>query len=174
MAKPRLRLTPEAKQALEKHLAESGLSDPRATVLWASDVPPTLDPESLREAEAGGRWCVGFYEGKTLPWFQKCKIEGLPFCFVQANYPKRLDGAILDWADGAFKVAEAQYKRAMNQPKRTIARLIALLILGIAIYFGLSGSWATAVWFFLLYGGAEFLMYSFDGSGSPREDDRAS
>jgi len=55
---------------------------------------------------------------------------------------------------------------------QTISRLITLLILGIAIYFGLSGSWATAFWFFLLYGGAEFLMYSFGGPLPEKSDDR--
>jgi hypothetical protein len=50
----------------------------------------------------------------------------------------------------------------MNRAIRTIARLITLLILGIAIYFGVSGSWSTAVLFFLFYGGLEFTLYSFD------------
>jgi hypothetical protein len=59
----------------------------------------------------------------------------------------------------------------MNGAMRIIARLITLLILGIALYFGFTGSWATAVWFFLLYGGAEFLMYSFDGPLPESKDD---
>jgi hypothetical protein len=54
---------------------------------------------------------------------------------------------------------------------QTISRQIALLILGIAIYFGISGTWATAFLFFLLYGGAEFFMYSFGGPLPQKNDD---
>jgi mannose/fructose/N-acetylgalactosamine-specific phosphotransferase system component IID len=50
-----------------------------------------------------------------------------------------------------------------------IARLITLLVLAIAIYFGISGSWTTAILFFLFYGGLEFTLYSFDST--PAEDE---
>jgi hypothetical protein len=103
MFAPRLRITPEAKQALGEHLARSGLSDPRATVLWASDG----EFESLEKAKANARWCVAFYDGKTLFWFQKCKIGGLPFCFVQIGHRKRLNGATLDWTGGKFQVSNS-------------------------------------------------------------------
>jgi hypothetical protein len=49
----------------------------------------------------------------------------------------------------------------MDRAMRIIARLIALFALGVTVYFGVTGSWATAVLFFLFYGGLEFTLYSF-------------
>jgi hypothetical protein len=98
-------ISPEAKRALQEQLASSSLRDPRATIIWASDVPAGATIEEARRIPAeGGKWHVAFYDGKTLPFFQKCKIDGLPFCFVQARYPDRLNGAVLEWANGRFEV----------------------------------------------------------------------
>jgi hypothetical protein len=55
---------------------------------------------------------------------------------------------------------------------RVIARLITLLILGIAIYFGVTGSWPTAVLFFLFYGGLEFTLYSVDKAFTNSSNER--
>jgi hypothetical protein len=105
---PRIRITAEARRVLEERLKSSTLADPRATILWSSDVPPGTTVEEARRIPAeNGSWGVTFYDGKTLPWFQKCKIDGLPFCFVQAKYPQRLDGAVLEWTNGRFEVKES-------------------------------------------------------------------
>jgi hypothetical protein len=112
---PALRITTEAKCALEAALAASGLPDPRATILWATEVPAGSvdemalrqgDPEALRRSAARGKWSVQFYDGGSISWFQKCTVEGLPFCFVQAKYRRLLNGATLAFENGRFTVAE--------------------------------------------------------------------
>ncbi len=52
---------------------------------------------------------------------------------------------------------------------RGIAALIGLLFLGVAIKFGMEGSWGSAVLFFLLFGGVEFTAYAL---GAPIAVDR--
>ena len=59
---------------------------------------------------------------------------------------------------------------------RTIATVVALVFVGIAIYVGMSGSWETAILLFLLAGGLEMGAYAL-GAVDPdprREDDRPS
>jgi hypothetical protein len=53
---------------------------------------------------------------------------------------------------------------------RIIARLISLVILGVAIYFWITGSWPTAVLFFLFYGGVEFTLYAMGADALPKRD----
>ena len=50
-------------------------------------------------------WHVAVYDGTDIPDAQKCEIDGLPFCFVQGETARRLDGATLDWANGSFVVS---------------------------------------------------------------------
>jgi len=59
----------------------------------------------------------------------------------------------------------------MKQAMRAISGVIGLLFLAIAIYFGLSGSWATAVLFFLLFGGAEFTAYALGADPLPGQEE---
>jgi hypothetical protein len=115
MWKPRLRITEEAKEALRARIASSTLAEPRPTILWAIDgriggldieAIRRGDKEALRRATEAGKWCVAFYDGKTLSWFHKCTIEGLPFCFVQLGYRRRLNGATLTFTNGKFEVNE--------------------------------------------------------------------
>jgi hypothetical protein len=106
---PELRITPEAKLALERKLASSQLAEPRATVIWASGgVRSHVDASGKVHAESMGPpgWSVAVYDGVTLPPFQKCDLSGVPFCFVQAKYPERLNGAILHCKHGRFEVEE--------------------------------------------------------------------
>ena len=116
MGKPRLRITAEAKEALQSRIASSTLAEPRASILWATngrtagaDIEALRrgDKDALRRVEEAGKWCVAFYDGKSLSWFHKCTIEGLPFCFVQLGYKRRLNGATLTFTNGKFELVES-------------------------------------------------------------------
>lgn len=108
---PRLAMTPEARAALENRLARSSVAEPRATILWVSgggrsSIDPAtgkLRPEPMRPPG----WHVAVYDGADLPESQKCEIDALPFCFVQGDTARRLEGATLDWSNGSFEVREA-------------------------------------------------------------------
>jgi type IV secretory pathway VirB2 component (pilin) len=56
----------------------------------------------------------------------------------------------------------------MKAAMRAISAVIGVLFLGIAIKFGIDGSWATAFLFFVLFGGAEFAAYALGTSPLPR------
>ena len=58
----------------------------------------------------------------------------------------------------------------MHQAMRVVSGIVAIIFLGVAIYFGLSGSWPMAVLFFLLFGGLEFLLHAvIPKAGADRE-----
>jgi len=57
----------------------------------------------------------------------------------------------------------------MKKAMRGISALIGLVFLGVAVKFGMEGSWGTAVLFFLLCGGAEMAAYAM---GAPIATDR--
>ncbi|HSN19685.1 MAG TPA: hypothetical protein VLS49_03360 [Usitatibacter sp.] len=107
---PHLQMTPPARAALENKLARSSVDEPRATILWVSGGGRgAIDPATgkLRaEPMRPPGWHVAVYDGAGLPESQKCELEGLPFCFVQGDTARRLDGATLDWANGSFLVRE--------------------------------------------------------------------
>jgi len=72
-------------------------------------VRSSVDPETgkLRaEPMRPPGWHVAVYDGADLPASQKCELDGLPFCFVQGDAARRLDGAILDWSNGSLEVRE--------------------------------------------------------------------
>jgi hypothetical protein len=107
---PRLTMTPEARAALEDKLARSSVAEPRATILWISgggrsSIDPATGKPRAEPMRAPG-WHVAVYDGEDLPESQKADIEGLPFCFVQGDATRRLDGALLEWANGSFRVRE--------------------------------------------------------------------
>jgi hypothetical protein len=91
---PKLGITQEAHAALQERLVSSGLSNPHASLLWAS--------ENGHEP----KWHVAFYEKSGVYWFQRCRINNVPFCFVQPAHKKRLNGAVLDWQADRFVVHE--------------------------------------------------------------------
>jgi hypothetical protein len=106
---PQLRLTPEAKSALERQLASSNVAEPRATVLWASGgVRSFTDEAGKTHAESNGAhgWRVAVYSGVALAPGQKYEVGGVPFCVVQPNWTERLKGATLHWCNGKFEVQE--------------------------------------------------------------------
>lgn len=108
---PRLRMTSEARAALENKLARASVEEPRATILWVSGGGrSSIDPATGRlraEPMRAPGWHIAVYDGADLPAAQKCEIEGLPFCFVQGETAARLEGAVLDFANGSFAVREA-------------------------------------------------------------------
>ena len=58
----------------------------------------------------------------------------------------------------------------MHQAMRVVSGIVAIVFLGVAIYFGISGSWPMAVLFFLLFGGLEFLLHAvIPKEGADRE-----
>jgi predicted branched-subunit amino acid permease len=59
----------------------------------------------------------------------------------------------------------------MKQAMRAISTVIALFLVGVAIYLGMSGSWTTAVLIFLFAGGIEFMAYALGTDPGPRKDD---
>ena len=108
---PQLTMTPQARAALDNKLARSSVAEPRATILWTSGAPRrSIDPATgkLRaEPMRAPGWHVAVYDAADLPDAQKCEIDGLPFCFVQGETARRLEGAALDWSNGSFVVREA-------------------------------------------------------------------
>ena len=54
---------------------------------------------------------------------------------------------------------------------RGVSAVIGLACLCASLYLGISGSWATAVLFFLLFGGAEFTAYAMGAEATPRAGD---
>jgi hypothetical protein len=104
-------MTPEARAALENKLARSSVAEPRATILWTAGGPrSTIDPATGKPTTGGMRppgWHVAVYDASDVPESRKCEIEGLPFCFVQGETARRLEGAFLEWENGSFRVREA-------------------------------------------------------------------
>ena len=94
---------------LERQLSSSTVTDPRATVMWASGgVRSYVDASGQAHAESLGPagWCIAVYSGVALAPGQKCEIGGVPFCIVQPSWMQRLNGATLDWRNGKFEVEE--------------------------------------------------------------------
>jgi mannose/fructose/N-acetylgalactosamine-specific phosphotransferase system component IID len=58
----------------------------------------------------------------------------------------------------------------MKQATRVASGLLALAFLGVAIYFGVTGSWVTAVLFFVIFGVIELVAWVFDDSATERRD----
>lgn len=52
----------------------------------------------------------------------------------------------------------------MKQTTRVASGLLALSFLGVAIYFGVTGSWLNAILFFFIFGGLEFAVWAFGES----------
>jgi len=61
---------------------------------------------------------------------------------------------------------------SMKQAMRIIATMIAILIAGIAVYLGFSGSWGAAILLFLLAGGVEFTAVAMGADDGTTPSDR--
>lgn len=60
----------------------------------------------------------------------------------------------------------------MKQAMRVIATMIAVLIAGVAVYLGFSGSWGAAILLFLLAGGVEFAAVALGAEDNAAPSDR--
>jgi hypothetical protein len=64
----------------------------------------------------------------------------------------------------------------MKRALRSASALAAIVCLAIAVWFGLSGSWMAALFFFLFFGGVELALYAtgyYDRRDSSSQRDSA-
>ena len=90
-------------------LGNSGLKSPILALGWETTGSAMwLDEKGEEYFESfEPHWEVGFYEASRIPPNEVHFIDGLPFCFGQPmSITQRLNGAVLHFRDGQFKVAE--------------------------------------------------------------------
>ena len=101
-------LTAEARAALIAQMSNITEFQPVAAVLWATaGSSGRLLPDGTEQFEfLGPRWMIRYYDMAKLPSGEGVEIDGVPFVFGQDRTSMRLNGAILDYTNGQFIVAE--------------------------------------------------------------------
>jgi hypothetical protein len=108
---PVVQITSAAIVALKRDLAATGLAEPVASILWSIGGTHTWIDEKGEEqiASDGSAWIVGFYDAAKLAPEDRCDLQEMPFCFLQSEkIQRRLNGALLHWANGQYEVTEGE------------------------------------------------------------------
>ncbi len=97
-----LHLTAAARSQIIGMMVDITDFEPIAYVGWVQD---QISSVGERAKHFGPGWGVGFYSSSQVPGDFVTRIDGIPFIFEAAT-ADRLNGAILDFSNGAFAVHE--------------------------------------------------------------------